>query len=299
MANRLSGKVAIVTGAGAGIGEAIAKKFASEGAAVVVAGFAEDPVQQVVDEILTSGGQAVAFQGDLSHEATALACVQTAVGQFGKLDVLVNNAGTFPAAEELDKYPVEAFEYMVKNNIYTTFHMSRAALPELQKTRGNIVAAGSEAGQMGEPMNTPYGGTKGFVHAFIKGIAGEQAKYGVRANCVGPGPIDTAWTHKETGPMTSKMEKQTVEGVPMGRRGTPEEVANVYLFLASDDASYVTGAIYFVDGGVTISKSSSGADVPSDLKKEPVGDLTLEHSKDGHTEVRAQDAGHMMGRSPQ
>jgi NAD(P)-dependent dehydrogenase (short-subunit alcohol dehydrogenase family) len=294
--NRLQGKVAIITGGGAGIGEAIAKKFAKEGASVVVAGLAEDPVQAVADEIKASGGQAVAFEGDLSSEAVAKACVQTAVSMFGQLDILINNAGAFPAATELDEYPVAAFEYMMKNNVYTTFHMSRAALPELKKTRGNIVTAGSEAGHMGEPMNTPYGGTKGFNHAFTKGIAAEQAKHGVRANCVGPGPIDTAWTHKETGPMTAQMEKQTVEGVPMGRRGTPEEVANVYLFLASDEASYVTGAIYFVDGGVTISKSSSGAQVPSHLKQEPAGELKLEHSKDGHTEIRPQDAGHMMGR---
>jgi NAD(P)-dependent dehydrogenase (short-subunit alcohol dehydrogenase family) len=292
--NRLQNKVAIVTGGGAGIGEAIAKKFAKEGAAVVVAGFPEDPVQAVVAEITAAGGKATAFEGDLSSQAVAEACVQAAIGQFGKLDILINNAGAFPAATELDEYPVEAFEYMVKNNIYTTFHMSRAALPELKKMRGNIVTAGSEAGHMGEPMNTPYGGTKGFNHAFTKGIASEQAKYGVRANCVGPGPIDTAWTHKETGPMTAQMEKQTVEGVPMGRRGTPEEVANVYLFLASDEASYVTGAIYFVDGGVTISKSSSGAEVPADLKKEPKGELDTQHSKDGHTEIRHDDAGKMI-----
>jgi NAD(P)-dependent dehydrogenase (short-subunit alcohol dehydrogenase family) len=293
--NRLQGKVAIVTGGGTGIGEAIAKKFAKEGAAVVVAGFPEDPVQAVADEITASGGKAIAFEGDLASEAMSKACVQAAVGTFGQLDILINNAGVFPAATELGEYPVEAFEYMMKNNIYTTFHMSRAALPELKKTRGNIVTAGSEAGHMGEPMNTPYGGTKGFNHAFTKGIATEQAKYGIRANCVGPGPIDTAWTHKETGPMTAQMEKQTVEGVPMGRRGTPEEVANVYLFLASDEASFVTGAIYFVDGGVTISKSSSGAQVPSNIKQEPAGELQLEHSKDGHTEIRNQDAGHMMG----
>jgi NAD(P)-dependent dehydrogenase (short-subunit alcohol dehydrogenase family) len=239
MNSRLEGKVAIVTGGGSGIGEAICKKFAREGAAVVVVGFAEDPVAEVAQEIVAAGGRATAFTGDISNQATAEACVQAALSQFGKLDVLVNNAGVFPATDELDKYPVEAFEYMIKNNIYTAFHMSRAALPHLQKTRGNIISAGSEAGQMGSPNITPYGGTKAWVMTFSKGLAVEQAKYGVRVNCVGPGPIDTAWTHKESGPMDKKMEKNTVEGVPMGRRGTPEEVANVYLFLASDEASYV------------------------------------------------------------
>lgn len=291
---RLQGKVAIVSGGGAGIGEAICKKFALEGAAVVVAGFAEDPVQAVADEITAAGGRALAFTGDLSSQVTAEACVEQAVAAFGKLDVLINNAGVFPETAELDQYPVVAFEYMIKHNIYTAFHLSRAALPYLQKTRGNIVSAGSEAGQMGSPNITPYGGTKAWVMTFSKGLAVEQAKHGVRVNCVGPGPIDTAWTHKESGPMDAKMEKNTVNGVPMGRRGTPEEVANVYLFLASDEASYVTGATYFVDGGVTSSKSLAGEEVPSELKKEPAGALSLQHAHDGHAELREGDAGRMV-----
>lgn len=293
--NRLANKVAIVTGGGAGIGEAISKKFAKEGAAVVVCGLPEDPVQQVADEISKAGGRAVAYTGDVSKLEDAEACVRLAVQEFGQLDILINNAGVFPATAELDQYPVDAFQYMIKNNIYTVFMMSRAALPELQKTRGNIVSAGSEAGQMGSPMITPYGGTKAWVMTFSRGLAVEQAKHGVRVNCVGPGPIDTAWTHKETGPMDSKMEKNTVEGVPMGRRGTPEEVANVYLFLASDEASYVTGAVYFVDGGVTLSKSLPGQEVPSNLKKEPEGELELEHAKDGHAEIRRQDQWKHLG----
>ncbi|MCC3157619.1 SDR family oxidoreductase [Hymenobacter sp. 15J16-1T3B] len=293
--NRLAGKVAIVTGGGAGIGEAISKKFAREGAAVVVCGFPEDPVEQVVEEIQRAGGRAIAYTGDISKQEDAEACVKTAVKEFGQLDILINNAGVFPATATIDKYPVEAFQYMVKNNIYSCFMMTRAAMPELQKTRGNVVSAGSEAGWMGEPQNTPYGGTKGFVHAFMKGVAVEQAKEGVRANCVCPGPVDTAWTHKETGPMDAKMEKQTVEGVPLGRRGTPEEMANVYLFLASDEASFVTGALFFADGGVTNSKGAHGAEVPSDLKKEPKGELNLEHSLDGHAEIRKQDEWKHLG----
>ncbi|SNR43886.1 MULTISPECIES: SDR family NAD(P)-dependent oxidoreductase [Hymenobacter] len=288
MSARLQNKVAIVTGGGAGIGEAICKKFAREGAAVIVVGLASDPVREVVDEILASGGRAIGYLGDISYEEAAKDCVEVAVKEFGKLDILVNNAGAFPAVSTIDKYPTDAFEYMIKNNVYSNFMMTRAAIPHLQKTHGNIVSAGSEAGHMGEPQNTPYGGTKGFVHAFQRGVAVEQAKFGVRSNIVGPGPIDTAWTHKETGPMDAKMEKMTTQGVPLGRRGTPEEVANVYLFLASDEASYVTGATYYVDGGVTISKGPHGDEVPSNLKKEPVGGLNLKHSKDGNTKIRQE-----------
>jgi len=164
--------------------------------------------------------------------------------------------------------------------------MSKAALPELQKTKGNIVSAGSEAGVLGIAKNTPYGGTKGFVIAFTKGIAAEQAQFGVRANVVGPGPIDTAWTHKETGPMDAEMEKMNKQANLAGRRGTPEEVANVYLFLASEEASFVTGALYMVDGGITIAKGPVVDKADDSMKEQPKSDLDLEHSNDGHTSIR-------------
>ncbi|RAU83807.1 SDR family NAD(P)-dependent oxidoreductase [Pontibacter arcticus] len=286
MGNRLEGKVAIVTGGGTGIGEAIAKKFAAEGASVVVAGFPEDPVEQVAKDIMEQGGAAIAFSRDISSEANAKSCVELAVKQFGKLDILINNAGVFPEVNLLQDYTTEGFEYMLKNNIHSAFQMSKAALPELHKTKGNIVSAGSEAGMIGIAQNSPYGGTKGFIHAFMKGLAVEQAQFGVRCNIVGPGPIDTAWTHDSTGPMDSKMVKTMKEATPMGRRGTPEEVANVYLFLASEEASYVTGALYMVDGGITVAKGGVGTEADASMKKQPDGELELKHSKDGHTSIR-------------
>jgi len=281
MAGRLENKVAIVTGAGTGIGEAIAHKFAKEGARVVVAGLVDDPVKEVVAAIGDHGGTAIPFMGDIADEETAQSCIEIAVERYGRLDVLVNNAGVFLVTAETQDYPVEDFDRTIHNNIRSVFLMTKFALPHLRKTHGNIISAGSESGMIGLAQNTTYGGTKGWIHAFMRGVAVEQAQHGVRANCVCPGPVDTAWTHKETGPMTAKMEQMVVEATPLGRRGTPEEIANVYAFLASDEASYVTGALYVVDGGTTIAKGPVGAEVPDELKEPPKGTLELEHSLDG------------------
>ncbi|GAB4093257.1 SDR family NAD(P)-dependent oxidoreductase [Flaviaesturariibacter terrae] len=290
--NRLAGKVAIVTGGATGIGEAISRKFAREGATVIVNGYPEDPVNDVVRDILQESGVASAFIGDVSQEGVAMACVQYAVSTYGKLDILINNAGVFPVMELVENYPLEAFDYLIKNNIRTAYLMTRYAVPELRKTKGCIVSAGSEAGFLGLGENAVYGGTKGFIHAFTRGVAVEQAQHGVRANCVCPGGIDTAWTHKETGPMKAKHEQMIISGTPMGRRGTPEEIANAYLFLASDEASYVTGALFSVDGGITIGKGPVGLDAKDMAEEVPKGEIELHHSMDGATNM-------LRGRTPE
>lgn len=281
MAGRLEGKTAIITGAGAGIGEAIAHKFAAEGARLVLAGLPDDPVEDVVSAIAGHNGEAISYTGDLSEAAHARACVEQAVQQYGKLDILVNNAGVFLEVAECQDYSIENFDLTMANNIRSVFLMTKYALPHLQESRGVVLSAGSEAGEVGEPNNAPYGGTKAFVHAFMRGVAFEQGKYGVRANCVCPGPIDTAWTHKETGPMNEQMEEMTLAGTVLGRRGTPEEIANVYAFLASDEASYVTGALWFADGGTTIAKGGPGRQVQDFVKVQPSPTLNLLHSHDG------------------
>lgn len=281
---RLEGKVAIVTGGATGIGEAISKKFAKEGAMVVVNGFPQDPVEDVVESIVNAGGRAIGFVADISVEENARECVRFAIERFHKLNILVNNAGVFPVMDETQDYPVDVFDYLLKNNIRTAFLMTKFALPALQETKGVVLFAGSEAGEKGLAENAPYGGTKGFMHAFMKGVAVEQAHYGVRANAVCPGPIDTAWTHKETGPMSSKNERDLIQSTPLGRRGTPEEVANVYLFLASDEASYVTGAMFPVDGGITAAKGAIGKLAKGQAEK-PSGELSLDHTLDGATDM--------------
>lgn len=278
---RLKDKVAIVTGAGTGIGEAIAHKFAKEGAKVVVNGLASDPIADVARSITQYGGAAIAYAGDISEEAYAQGCVQAAIDAYGKLDILINNAGVFLTNAEIQDYPVEDFDRTVRMNNRSVFLMTKYAIPQLRKTNGNIVSAGSEAGYNGHPYNTVYGGTKAWVHSFMQGVAVEQAKYGIRANCVCPGPIDTAWTHKETGPMDKKLESTLIQATPLGRRGTAEEVANVYAFIASDEASYVTGALWLVDGGMTPAKGPVGNEVPFWKKMEPDGELRLDHEREG------------------
>lgn len=283
---RLRNKVAIVTGGATGIGEAISKKFAREGAKVIVAGLPDDPVEDVVKAIKDSGGEAIVFHKDLSIAGNAELCVYSTVKKYGKLDILINNAGTLPEINEIDEYSEEAMNYLLINNLKTTMLMTKYAIPELKRTRGVIVSAGSESGKLGLAQGAPYGGTKGFIHAFTRGVAVEQAKYGIRANCVCPGAIDTAMTHKETSGMTSEMEKMIVAATPMGRRGTPEEIANVYLFLASDEASYMTGALVSVDGGITIGKGPVGKQAGKGVKTEPEGELALEHKYEGATDIR-------------
>jgi NAD(P)-dependent dehydrogenase (short-subunit alcohol dehydrogenase family) len=278
---RLENKVAIITGAGTGIGEAIAHKFAREGSRLVLGGLPTDPVQKVAEAIVAIGGEAEAYLGELAEEAEAGALVELALRRFGRIDVLVNNAGIFIANAMTDAYRIEDFDRTLRNNIRTAFLVTKFALPHLRETRGNIIYTGSEAGLNGSPMFTPYGGSKGFLHAFMKGVALEQARYGVRANCVCPGAIDTAWTRGDQSPIPPEGQRKIDDGIPLGRRGTPEEIANIFAFLASDEASYVTGALWLADGGVTPAKGDAGTGVSEDLRAAPRGVLNLHHSHEG------------------
>jgi NAD(P)-dependent dehydrogenase (short-subunit alcohol dehydrogenase family) len=287
----LEKKIAIVTGGGTGIGEAISKVFALDGASVVVAGLPGDPVEAVAEEIRERGGEAIPFRGDLSEPDEAQACVQAALDTYGMLDVLVNNAGVYQVTGEMQDIPVEDVDFMNKNNVRSAVLMTKYALPYLQRSRGTVLFTGSEAGTIGQPESAIYGGTKGYLIAFARGIALEQARYGVRANVVCPGATMTQWHDTSVSSMTEEMEQQIKRSVPLGRHADPEEVANVFAFLASDRASFVTGALYFVDGGVSISRGTPGDKVPGELRKLPEGRIHLRHQMEGMENYEPHRAG--------
>ena len=249
---------------------------------MVCAGLPGDPVDEVAKAIIRRGGQAISFEGDVGNPESAEECVKIARGFFKRVDILVNNAGVAIVGDLTEKVSDEAFFRTVHNNINSVFYMTRAALPELKKTRGVILATGSIAGLQGEPSDAIYGGTKGFIHSFIQGLAVEQAPHGIRANCVLPGAIDTAMTRAGRSPISKQEEKTMVEGIPMRRKGTPEEIANAFAFLASDMATYVNGTLFVVDGAYTLT-SGEAEEVPSRLRKKPKGALDgiLKYSTQG------------------
>lgn len=274
-----SNRVVIVTGAGSGIGEAAAHAFASYGAHVMCAGLPGDPLKDVAKALKKYGVKSSTFEGDLGDPASADALILQTIEDFGRLDVLINNAGVNLGIDSTDKTSNDVFERTMKSNVFATFYVTRAALPYLKKTRGCIVATGSVAGLKGEPDDTVYGGSKGFVHTFMQGLAVEQAQYGIRVNVICPGAIDTAMTHAARTSLTKAEERKMADNIPMKRKGTVEEIANTMAFIASDLSSYMTGSLVTVDGGFTLSWGDV-EEVPPKLKRKPKGRLakSLKHT---------------------
>ena len=170
-------------------------------------------LDDVVADIIDEGGEAIAFAGDVASVDGARGCVDAVIERYGQLDVLINNAGILIVGAQTDDMPIDKFDEHIRCNIRSAFLMTKFALPYLRETKGNIISAGSAAGVNGQPGNTTYGGTKAFLHAFMQGVAVEQARFGVRANCICPGPIDTAWRHKETGAVDEETEKAQIGGL--------------------------------------------------------------------------------------
>ena len=254
MGNRLEGRVALVTGSGSGIGRAIALRFAAEGAAVVVNDLVADAAQRVVEEIEAANGRARAFPADVSDPRQVEAAVRFATRQFGRLDVLVNNAAAVVPGP-VESLSDDDWRRTQSVTLDGVFYGMRAALPVMAaQGAGSIINISSGAAVAGEPGLGAYGAAKAAIVNLTKTAAVENAARGVRINTILPGPIETPalLAAVEATRGRAGWERQ----IPVGRLGRPEEMAAVALFLASDDASYVHGAAIIADGGVAARTNS-------------------------------------------
>ena len=245
----LDGKCALVTGASRGIGRAIAVKLASEGAKVALnyAGNAA-AAEEVKKEIEASGGQAITVQADVSDPASVEAMVQTVVDAFGQIDILVNNAGITRDGLLL-RMKDEDFDAVINTNLKGIFYTTKLVSKLMMKKRfGRIVNMASVVGLTGNAGQTNYAAAKAGVIGFSKSAAKELAARGITVNMVAPGFIETDMTAV----IPEKAKEAMMGGIPLGRAGKPEDVANAVLFLVSDQAAYITGQVLKVDGGMVM-----------------------------------------------
>ncbi len=243
---RLNDKVAIVTGAGQGIGKAIAGKLAMEGATVVVTDLNEATARETAAALPA----AIALPADVTDRQGVQAMADRVLQQFGRIDVLVNNAGWDKAGPFADSDPAD-WDRVIAINLYGVLHTAKAVLPVMAgQGSGAVVNLGSDAGRVGSSGEAVYSAAKGGVIAFTKSLAREMARHQVRVNCVCPGPTDTALFASFAGP---ELREALTRAIPFRRLGQPADVANVVAFLASDEASFVTGQTISVSGGLTMS----------------------------------------------
>jgi NAD(P)-dependent dehydrogenase (short-subunit alcohol dehydrogenase family) len=243
---KLEGKVALVTGAGSGIGEAVARRFADQGATVIVVDINDVPAKQVAADIGASAYPEVADVGDAE---SMQALIDRVMAEHGRLDIAVNNAGIGGASAPIGEYPLDSWRQVMSVNLDGVFYSMRSEIPAMLKNGGgSIINMGSVLSSVGFAQSGAYVAAKHGLIGLTKTAAIEYSKDGVRVNAVGPGFIET--------PLLKTPEAaEIVAGVkalhPIGRLGQPEEVANVVTFLASDEASFVSGSYYTVDGAFT------------------------------------------------
>lgn len=248
---RLEGKAAIITGGDSGIGRAVALAFAREGADVLISYLEpeESDAEETVRVVEESGKKAVAVSGDIGEEAHCQKIVERAVEEFGKVDVLVNNAAYQMSRGGVQDISSEELHYTFRTNIYAMFYLCKAALPHMQPG-SSIINTGSIEAFQPKPQLLDYSSTKGAIVTFSKGLAQEITPQGIRVNVVAPGPV---WTPLIPATFHPHLDvSQFGESKPMGRPGQPVEVAPVYVFLASQESSYISGEVIGATGGAVL-----------------------------------------------
>ncbi len=245
---RLKDKVAIITGAGRGIGEVTAKKFAAEGAKVTVADVNEDAVNKTVAEIRETGGEALGLLVDVTNREDVDRLIDETVKNFGRIDILINNAGITQDAQ-LIKMTEEQWDNVINVNLKGVFNVAQAAARVMKEQQsGVILNASSVVGIFGNFGQTNYAAAKWGVNGMTKTWAKELGKYGIRVNAIAPGFIATPMTEKMPDKILNMMKEKSL----LKKLGSPEDIANGYVFLASDEARYITGTILSIDGGTVL-----------------------------------------------
>ncbi len=243
---RLAGKAAVITGGDSGIGRAVAIAFAREGADVLISYLNEDSEAHGTARLVEEAGQkAVLVRGDVSDAQHCRDIVAAAVKAFGRVDVLVNNAAYQMTRQSLEEIPDEEWDYTFKTNISAMFHLAKAALPHMGPG-SSIIGSSSVNSDMPSPALAPYAATKAAIANFSASLAQMLGERGIRVNSVAPGPI---WTPLIPATMPEEKVKTFGSNTPLGRPGQPAEVAPVYVLLASDEGSYISGARIAVTGG--------------------------------------------------
>lgn len=246
---KLSGKTALITGGDSGIGRAVAVAFAAEGANVAIAYLNEgEDAEKTADMISEKGKEALKLPGDVSQQAHCKELVNKTLAHFGQLDILVNNAGVQYPQETIEDISAEQLHKTFQTNIFSQFYLTQAALPHLKKGSA-IVNTASVTAYRGSPHLLDYSSTKGAIVAFTRSLALSLVEKGIRVNAVAPGPI---WTPLIPASFPAEKVDKFGEDVPMKRAGEPAEVAPCYVFLASGDASYMTGQVLHPNGGEII-----------------------------------------------